>query len=105
MAYFDESHPLHEFNKDFYIESGKVDEHIYIFKFNGKGAQVVLDLSNRKEPLAFIYPLIFISDLTWDVDLTSRAMVIEGRTQDDILERLKNELRLMKNGKITSEDS
>ena len=58
MPYFDEEHPLHEFNKDFYIESGKEAEHIYIFKFESKGAKVVLDLTNKDEPLAFLYPFL-----------------------------------------------
>lgn len=105
MPYFDEEHPLHEFNKDFYIESGKEAEHIYIFKFESKGAKVVLDLTNKDEPLAFLYPLIFVSEYSWDLDEDSMASVIEGRSVDDILIRLQRELRFIKDGKRTSENS
>ena len=106
MPYFNEEHPLHEFNEDFYIESGKEKEHVYIFKFNNQGAQVVLDLINSKEPLAFIYPLIFTTELSWDNDMDKKIIVLSGsKSVDDILLRIQKELRYIKHGKITSEDS
>lgn len=106
MPYFDEGHPLSEFNKDVYIESGKIDERIYIFRFGTLGAQLVLDFYNKDEPLAFIYPLIFSSDLVWDVDTNMHAIVIEGKSLDDILLKVKEGLKeLIDYGKRTSENS
>lgn len=102
---FEDNHPLHDFKKDFYLESGRYNDQVYIFKFGKKGAQVVIDTTKYQEPLAFVYPLIFNSEYYWEEDKTKKILVITAKTETDIYEGIKKELRFLKYGKKSRKDS
>lgn len=99
MLYFRKEHPLYEFNDDFYIDASRVNEGNYIFKFkNNRGAQVVLQNQDSKEPYAFLYYLMFENDYCWNYDKRLITSVITGGTLDDVLISVKKQLELIKNG-------
>lgn len=95
MGYFNDDYPLKEFNKDFYLSSGNNESVVYVFKFNKKGAFVEM---KNKEPLAFVYPIIFTDDYNWESNNDTTMFAITGRNKNDVLTNIRNELERIKYG-------
>lgn len=97
MGYFEGNHPLASLNQYLHLSSRNGDEIIYIFKFDNRGAQVVLKV-NCRDPHAIVYELIFDDDYYWNTLKDKFGYIIQGDSIDEILKAVCVRLEYLKNG-------
>lgn len=87
-------HPLAQFNKYLYLESGTPQMPIYIYKFTETyGVMIGLILNDKVGGFrAKLYPLTFVSDMDWKFRDGYRQ--IEGSSYHDLFQTIRLKLEI-----------
>lgn len=82
---FPDYHPLHIFNEFVYLDSSTRTHTVYIFRFDKKGAIVVI---NQKDDYfkGTIKPIIFTDDYNWEENNKSYSCAVDS--MDKVVDRL-----------------